>query len=76
MKITIELDNKEKECLAIFKDNAEPSTIDNFKGFGNTTEFGKLQDAKLIYHCNRHVDGDYIRYALTELGKLALKLNS
>lgn len=75
MKVTtkFEFTPKERELLLLFKKKIGLTTYDNFAGWRDTPEWSAFVDKKLIYHCNRHSEGAYIRYELTELGQEALK---
>jgi hypothetical protein len=70
-RIIVELTEKEKELLCLFKTHGSLSAADNFKGWGDSDEWNELRSHRLIYHCNHSNAGSYIRYALTELGEQA-----
>lgn len=71
MEITITLTPKEAKIIQLVKKKGSLSTSDNFGGYRDSPEWRTLCENKLLYHSNRHSDGDYIRYSLTELGELA-----
>jgi predicted transcriptional regulator len=72
MEIVFKPTEKEKILLLLFNEKKSLSTSNDFDGWRGSTTFRTLLDFKLIYHCNREDDGAYIRYALTDLGKMAV----
>lgn len=72
MKTTYKFTRKEKELLLLFKKRVSLNTADSFAGWRDTKEFESLEDAKLIFHSNSRIGGDFIKYYLTELGESAI----